>query len=48
MDLPLFFLRQGAAGCSTSELLYYNAITSLPLLLGIVWLSGESEQLAPR
>ena len=32
---------QGAGGIPTSELLYYNAITSLPLLLAIITCSGE-------
>lgn len=35
-------LAQGAAGMSTSELLFYNAATSLPLLLLIVLATGEA------
>ncbi|GAX78815.1 hypothetical protein CEUSTIGMA_g6252.t1 [Chlamydomonas eustigma] len=32
---------QGAGGITTSEMLYYNAVTSLPLLMVIVGITGE-------
>ena len=35
-------LVQGSDGISSSELLYYNAITALPMLAVIVWLTGEA------
>ena len=40
--------RQGAGGVSTSELLYYNAITSLPFLAGLVLVTGEAAAAAPQ
>jgi solute carrier family 35 protein len=36
---------QGADGIGTSELLYYNAITSLPVLATMVTLSGDATRL---
>lgn len=33
---------QGADGISSSELLYYNAITALPLLAVVVMVTGEA------
>ncbi|GIL72333.1 hypothetical protein Vretimale_3998 [Volvox reticuliferus] len=36
---------QGDAGIGTSEMLYYNAITSVPFLLLVVWGTGEGAAL---
>ncbi len=38
---------QGGGGSSTSELLYYNAITSIPLLGSIMLMDGDVQSLWP-
>ena len=45
--IPALACPQGAGGVPTNELLYYNAITSLPLLLVIVWGTGEGTAALP-
>ena len=39
---------QGAEGISTSEMLYYNAVTSLPILVAIVAATGEGGMVMAR
>ena len=52
--LPYFLITavlmfiQGAEGISTSEMLYYNAVTSLPILVAIVAATGEGGMVAAR